>query len=63
MSQQFKNGGGHDGSRTVTYRDSYKYAAVNRPGEGVWRKTPEEAQRRHQRNIRLRMARMTRTRI
>ena len=42
MSQQFKNGGHHAGSVTVSIRDTYRYAVVNFPGEGKWRK-PQDA--------------------
>ena len=49
MSQQFHGGGHHDGSRTITVRDTYRYAVVNYPGEGKWRKPqdPASIQKRH----------------
>ena len=38
MSQQFHNGGHHDGSKTVSIRDSYRYAVVNEPNQGKHKK-------------------------
>lgn len=54
MSQQF-HGGQHDGSRTLSIRDTYDYAIVNRPGEGKWKKTASQAAKRHEANIKKRM--------
>lgn len=50
MAQQFHNGGGHDGSRTISIRDSKDYAVVNAPGCGKHAKTAEQAARRHKEN-------------
>lgn len=38
MSQQFHNGGKHDGPKTISNRDTYDYAVVNPPFEGKHRK-------------------------
>ena len=38
MSQQFHNGGKHDGPKTISIRDTYDYAVVNPPFEGKHRK-------------------------
>ena len=41
MAQQMKNGSKHDGSRTITIRDTYDYAVVNDHNCGKHRnKTP-----------------------
>lgn len=49
MSQQFKNGGQHNGSVTISNRDTYDYAVVNFPGEGKWKKPqdPASLKKRH----------------
>jgi len=50
MSQQLKNGSHYSGSVTVTIRDTDRYAVVNFPGEGKWRKPqdPMSIKRRHE---------------
>lgn len=34
MTQQFQNGGRHDGSVTISIRSTRRYAVVNDPGKG-----------------------------
>lgn len=50
MSQQLKNGSHYDGSVTVTFRDTDRYAVVNYPGEGKWRKPQDPASLQHRHN-------------
>ncbi len=50
MAQQFHNGGKHDGAKTVSIRDTYRYAIVNDPFTGKHRK-PQTAIYRQQRKI------------
>lgn len=51
MAQQFNNGGRHDGSVTISIRDSRRYAVVNKPGEGKHGLSKYQIERRHERNI------------
>lgn len=50
MSQQMKGNSHHDGSRTVTERDTYRYAVVNPPLSGKWMKPqdPASLKKRHE---------------
>ena len=51
MAQQFSNGGRHDGSVTISIRDSRRYAVVNKPGEGKHCVSKYKSERRHKRNL------------
>lgn len=51
MAQQFNNGGRHDGSVTISIRDSRRYAVVNKPGEGKHCLSKYNIERRHRRNL------------
>ena len=51
MAQQFSNGGRHDGSVTISIRDSRRYAVVNTPGEGKHRVSKYKVERRQKRNL------------
>ena len=48
MAQQMVNGSHYDGSTTITYRMSRRYAVVGVPGAGKHRKTGAEAEKRRQ---------------
>ena len=50
MSQQLKNGSRYDGSVTITVRDTDRYAVVNYPGEGKWRKPQDPSSLQHRHN-------------
>lgn len=51
MAQQFHNGGHHDGSVTISKRDSHRYAVINMPYMGKHTKTPAQRLRRHYLNV------------
>lgn len=42
MAQQMVNGSHYDGSRTITVRQSYRYAVINPPFSGVHLKPQDE---------------------
>ena len=50
MAQQMVNGSHHDGSRTITARQSSRYAVVNPPFSGVHLKPQDKKslERRHE---------------
>ena len=54
MAQQFHNNGAHVGSKTISNRDTYKYAVVNDPFCGKHKK-PQTSQYRSRRKLRWAM--------
>lgn len=61
MAQQFHNGGKHDGSRTISNRDTRAYAVVNTPFCGKHRKTEAQRAKRHAENIKKRQTLISKT--
>lgn len=51
MAQQFHNGGHHDGSVTISIRDSHRYAVINQPYKGKHCKTVAQMFRRNYLNM------------
>lgn len=51
MSQQMVNGSHYDGSVTITYRMSDRYAVVGEPYKGKHALTDAQRKRRHERNL------------
>lgn len=61
MAQQFHNDGHHDGSRTLSNRDTDAYAVVNPPLRGKHVKTAAQRAKRHLENIKKRQKLMSKT--
>lgn len=47
MAQQMKNNSRHNGSVTITERDTYRYAVVNDPFCGKHKKPQDNKSKRH----------------
>lgn len=51
MAQQFHNGGHHDGSVTISIRDSLGYAVINPPFEGAHTKPQTDKYRKRRKAL------------